>query len=355
MAAAHRYTTLDGARGLAAIAVLIFHARVFTGPLQMPSGYLAVDLFFVLSGFVIADAYRARFAAGMSWEQFMRLRIVRLYPLYLAGTLIGMASTAAHLMITHRTGVWPGYGFRAASALAMVPNITTIARAGALFPFNGPAWSLFFELAANAAYAAMFTRLNRAVLFGFVLLAAGALIWIAVSFGTLSLGNDWDKFVGGLARVAFSFFVGVLVHHYRGDRASARAATVLPFALLLVFAARPGHRVLFDLACVLLLFPAFVLVAARVEPGPAVTRLFARMGRYSYAIYAIHAPIISAVITLLILSGKRASALLPLFALATFAAILVLAAVLSDYVDPWARARISRILAKNTSADRKTI
>jgi peptidoglycan/LPS O-acetylase OafA/YrhL len=85
------FPAMDGIRGIAAILVALFHFRatfLHYDNNVIGDGYLAVDLFFVLSGFVLAHAYEHRFARGMTTFEFMRARVIRLYPLYFVGLAI---------------------------------------------------------------------------------------------------------------------------------------------------------------------------------------------------------------------------------------------------------------------------
>src|SRR5215210_2241655 len=91
------YHSLNGLRGLAALIVVLFHAAALIGTQLAPGGYLAVDLFFILSGFVIAHAYDHRFAEGLGPLAFIRYRIIRFYPLYLLGLAIGASWLALEL------------------------------------------------------------------------------------------------------------------------------------------------------------------------------------------------------------------------------------------------------------------
>ena len=86
-----RRLVLDGMRGVAALAVVALHLKDSLGISAPPASYLAVDLFFMLSGFVLAQAYGARLAGPLSPWGFIRLRLIRLYPLYLAGLVVGAA------------------------------------------------------------------------------------------------------------------------------------------------------------------------------------------------------------------------------------------------------------------------
>ena len=87
-----RYYTLDGMRGVAAIIVVIGHASGLLSPIPPPRLWLAVDLFFILSGFVLGGIYEPRFSNGMGVREFMLHRYIRLYPLWIVGLSIGFLS-----------------------------------------------------------------------------------------------------------------------------------------------------------------------------------------------------------------------------------------------------------------------
>src|SRR5580692_3274314 len=106
--ARQRLVALDGARGLSALAVAFFH---FDRNVWPAHGYLAVDLFFLLSGYVIAGAYETRLQRGSGLGWFFGVRMARLYPIYLFGTLIGLAC----YLVAH-----PPAGVFAALARALV-------------------------------------------------------------------------------------------------------------------------------------------------------------------------------------------------------------------------------------------
>src|ERR1700754_1815377 len=90
----HRYHTLDAMRGVAALSVLLYHWRPQLPWILFGSGYLAVDLFFLLSGFIIAHAYDEKLAKGLGFLDFLALRLMRLCPMLAFGTAIGFALLA---------------------------------------------------------------------------------------------------------------------------------------------------------------------------------------------------------------------------------------------------------------------
>jgi len=130
---------LDGLRGVAAIAVMVYHAAALFVPVRLPGSYLAVDLFFMLSGFVLTHAYADRLAEGLSWRAFLVARLVRLYPLYIAGTMFGVLVVTAVLIagMGHLDAL--GWSSRVVAALAMLPS-PDLGRGGTeLYPLNVPA------------------------------------------------------------------------------------------------------------------------------------------------------------------------------------------------------------------------
>src|ERR1700679_45238 len=154
-----KYHTLDGIRGVAAIMVLVFHAGSYFGALGIQisksESYLAVDLFFVLSGFVIAEAYAKRLSKGPSAVDFMKIRVIRLYPLYLLGLLIGTVFILGHLRLGDNSlNQWSGSILAKdfLCALFMLPTPFS----SSLYPINLPSWSLLFELIVNGLYAFLY-------------------------------------------------------------------------------------------------------------------------------------------------------------------------------------------------------
>ena len=91
------FRLLDGLRGIAALVVVLLHIPQFIKDDTFPEGYLAVDLFFVISGVVIRQAYEHRLESELSVWRFAWLRIVRLYPLYMLGAMISFTATCPNI------------------------------------------------------------------------------------------------------------------------------------------------------------------------------------------------------------------------------------------------------------------
>ncbi len=290
------YTTLDGMRGLAAICVAVMHGQELFGTDQAASAYLAVDFFFVLSGFVIAHAYRDRLAGGLSAMGFMRIRVLRLYPLYLAGSLSTIALATYSMLGRHDDSLWqfaqPWLSLP--FALLMLPSPAS----ASLFPLNVPSWTLLFELVANAGYALRPVRARRWLLPAVIACAALALVAAALRQGDLDLGAEKATGAWGLARVLYGFPMGVLLYRIHGRVHVARhwAPLLLAALVLLMWPGWQGAcRTAYDLVFVLVVSPALVLAGAAVPAlGARLTRPCMVLGAVSYPLYALHQPTLHA-------------------------------------------------------------
>jgi peptidoglycan/LPS O-acetylase OafA/YrhL len=288
------FYTIDGLRGIAALLVVCRHiVPLHGGKLNFQSSYLAVELFFLFSGFVIAHAYDKRFEAGMGFWEFFKARMLRLYPLYFLGFVIAVLTIPMARLMGIKT--WPLDPQVLAPNLLMLPTYVKFA-GGALFPFNNPSWTLFFELLANFAYCLVFRWLTNGRLALAVIAMAALLAFAAFTFGSLDIGYNRSHFIGGFARVGFSFFAGVAV--YRLQRAFPCPVRISPWVLLagataLLVQQMPSRfdREVYDSVCAILVFPLFAYLATAVEPGPQVSKLFTLGGGASYALYLIHAPL----------------------------------------------------------------
>jgi peptidoglycan/LPS O-acetylase OafA/YrhL len=278
---------MNGLRGLAALAVVGFHWS-FREPLMLDHAYLAVDLFFVLSGFVIAHAYAAPLHEGMAPGRFLALRLARLYPLYALGLLLGIVVMVSSIIARRGlTGFTSGSLASMPFAMLMLPAVPGAeGTKHALYPLDIPAWSLFFELLANVGYAMTIRFWTRSRLLLVMLAFAAVLV---LDRDVLDGGWNWPTFHIGLARVLFSYTTGVFLFslHERGWRMPAvHWSLVLGLLLLLLLA--PWQ--VGDLPVVLVGFPLVVALAANCEPQGFADRSFALLGAASYALYTLHEP-----------------------------------------------------------------
>jgi peptidoglycan/LPS O-acetylase OafA/YrhL len=283
---ASRIPGLDALRGLAALLVLAFHARGLTLPREvLGHGYLAVDLFFVISGFVLARACDTGLAAGEGGA-FMRKRLKRLYPMALLGLLLGAV-------------IWLASGKDPSSTLLLLVlglAFVPFTAGRDVFPLNGPQWSLMWELVANLVYALVAPWLTTRRLVVLVLAGGCAHAALTLSLGTGSLGPYGHDWWAGAPRVIYGFFAGVLLARLAGEgRLKIPAAPIVAILAAVVLVLSPpipeAGRAVFDLVAALAIFPLLVASAARAEVGRLRPVLDALAGM-SYALYALHIPIV---------------------------------------------------------------
>ncbi len=293
---AQRFLVLDGMRGIAAFAVLWGHAGFgFGAPWYPRHGYLAVDFFFALSGFVIAHAYTARVQAGLGFRAFAWRRLIRLYPMIFAGGVLGALAFSPG---------WSGGADKLfwlnAASFVLLP--LGLAFHEAAFPANTPIWSLFFEVCANVAYYVAARRPGGDAMRA-VLLIVGAAALLAViahlAGGVRDVGfSSIPSFLAGFPRVAVSFTAGVVIWQYRLHEHLPRLpdfAAALGLAALL---AVPDCGWWYDMGCVLLAFPLLLCLGAQARETPQLHRLWYWCGALSYPVYAIHEPVLRAVFRL---------------------------------------------------------
>ena len=289
-----RFATLDAMRGVAALVVVYRHIALASHTYVPRFSYLAVDLFFVLSGFVLAFSYDKRLREGMGIIPFLKKRILRLAPLYLLGLVVGVLC----LLIV------PGKENNGPERVAIETALNGLGLPspyhgsfGSPFPINAVFWSLFFELwIANVAFVTFWKLLHGWRLFTLIALCALALLVCEKVWYTMDVGPTWQTFAGGFARVGFSFFAGVAVarlHRVRPPRLRIPSWACLVATCAVFFIpleARASHA--FELLAIFAVFPVAIFLGAEaVERRPEVG---SALGDTSYAAYTIHFPIVSA-------------------------------------------------------------
>lgn len=290
-----RFAALDFLRGVAALCVLIDHlpwSPPFLNPL--PRGHLAVDLFFILSGFVIAHAYEYRLGSVAQFKSFYVARVIRLYPLYLAATV---ALTAQLIVISlagteHRPELLKiGTSFATAVLLLPTPTAWSVDPTD-IFPLVNTGWSLFWEEVVNLTYASVLVHFRGAWIAIPVVIAFFALSIAGAHYGTLDLGWQPDKVWPGIVRAGFPFFLGVALYRFR-ERFRAPAVSALPLPILLVMSFLPSFGgPIYELASVLFLFPLLIWFGAEARMGSRVRELGLFLGYVSYPIYLLQVPIL---------------------------------------------------------------
>jgi peptidoglycan/LPS O-acetylase OafA/YrhL len=299
----HSFLALDGIRGAAALVIVFWHAEPLFG-FRPQSGYLAVDLFFALSGFVLAHAYDRKFEAGMGAAEFMRIRLIRLYPLYFLAFVVMMAALLGSLALGQHLKWTPEMlTVSGLLSLAFLPTPSGMGANDWIYPLNGPAWSLGYEIFINLVFVLTWRFLSTRVLVGVVLAAGIAVIVDAAAYGSLDVGSQWVTIYGALPRVFFSFPLGVLLLRLhrrwavRAPTGETWAGSVLPILVvpaLLLIDPPPSLRVAYDVVCVVAAFPLLILLAARSHPRK-LAPVYTFLGLISYAVYVLHVPILTIV------------------------------------------------------------
>lgn len=311
------YALLDGLRGVAAVLVVWYH--VFEG-FQFGSGaavvegvnhgYMAVDFFFILSGFVIGYAYDDRWGRSLSTGNFFKRRLIRLHPMVVMGAVLGLVTFFIGGSVR-----WDGEHVATSMvmlallcAMFFVPAVPGMERDvrgnGEMFPLNGPSWSLFFEYIGNILYALLLRRLPTKVL-GCMVAAWGlTLAWFAMSnvstYGFIGVGWTLDtvNFFGGSLRMLFPFSMGLLLARvFRPVK--VRGAFWICTVILLVLFHVPNIpsssglclNGIFEFFCIAVVFPLIVwLAASGTTTDEKSTRICKFLGDISFPLYAVHYP-----------------------------------------------------------------
>lgn len=365
----HRYEILDGLRGVAALLVIWYHVfeAFATSPVDQcfNHGYLAVDFFFVLSGFVIGHAYDSRWQRGMTAGRFIVRRIIRLQPMVIIGVLLGVVS-----FIIQGCERWDGTAVSTSAVIVsfllglfMLPalpgTMPEVRGNGEMFPLNGPSWSLFFEYIGSICYALWLHRLSRRCLRLFTVLSGVALaVWtLSDMSGSYHTGFGWSMadygFVGGLLRLSFSFSAGLLMARGFKPMRIGACGFALCSALIVVMLAMPyisadgGKSIAngcYDLFCTLLVFPAVVYIGASAPNGSGVSDRVCRfLGNISYPVYIIHYPMMYLFYAYVWSEGLTFAQTWPV-AVAICLGAIILARLFLKYYDEPLRAYLSKKL-----------
>ena len=330
LASKPRYEILDGLRGVAALMVVIFHCFETYVPIFgtqiVNHGYLAVDFFFVLSGFVIGYAYDDRWDKMTVWGFFKR-RLTRLHPMVIAGMVVGAALfffSTSYFPNTLKVEWWK-FALCFVMGLFMIPCGKGLDIRGwnELNSFNGPAWTLMFEYIGNILYVILFRHLPKVALA--VLAACCAVLTLDVTlgwnlFGLFPEGPHYTVIGGwsldpqqiyiGFTRLLYPFLCGLLISRILpGHRTESNPsgspiringgfwwcalALVVLFSIPCIGGKQPTLADgLYQAICILLLFPVIVLTGAgSVTRHKTSTKVCKFLGDISYPIYITHYPI----------------------------------------------------------------
>ena len=322
LASKPRYEILDGLRGVASVLVVLFHLlETYSGGQAtqiINHGYLAVDFFFVLSGFVIGYAYDDRWNKMSTWGFFKR-RLVRLQPMVIMGTVLGacfyfFAQGEGFSLIGHVSG-WMVLAAFVMGCLMIPCGVGMDIRGWQeMNSFNGPNWSLTWEYLANILYALVLRRLSKVVLFLLTMAAAFCTLDLCLNwnvFGVLTEGRDANMYtvIGGwsitaeqmyigLTRLAYPFLSGLLISRI-GRFIQAKGGFWWCSLILLILFSIPcigggGHVLngVYNAVCILLMFPIVVMIGAGSQIKDAKSmRICTFLGELSYPLYITHYPL----------------------------------------------------------------
>ncbi len=304
------YQILDGLRGVAALMVVAFHICEAHATSRFDQiinhGYLAVDFFFLLSGFVIGYAYDDRWNR-MTVGAFIKRRLVRLQPMVVVGTIIG-----AIFFYFQTSGLWPTIAqtpvwkvlllVLLGSFMIPIPTSMDVRGWNETYPLDGPGWSLFFEYIVNILYALFVRRFSKLLLAILVFLSAGALVYLAVTQGDVIGG--WSltaKQLGvGFSRVMYPFFAGLLLFRMFKPGYVKNAFLWCSLLLMIILAIpRIGNadqlwmNGLYDAFNIIFIFPVIIFLGASGKINNGFAKKICKfLGDISYPIYITHYPII---------------------------------------------------------------
>jgi len=287
------FEILDGLRGIAAFAVVVFHFMewIFTDPSRnfIGHGFLAVDFFFCLSGFVIGYAYDDRIVK-IGLRNFFISRIIRLHPLVIAGSILGLLAFlfdpfGGHLELYSTGKIILTF----ICSLFLIPFPVIADRGFNLFSFNAPAWSLFWEYIANIVYAFILYRIGRSVLLFLSILSAVAICYVGYNSGNLLGGWSGPTFWDGCARISYSFLAGLLIYRSNWIIKNKLGFGGLTFLLLLAFVIPFSEwNWISEPLVVLLYFPLLISLGAGASLKPGLKNVCVFSGKISYPLYMTH-------------------------------------------------------------------
>lgn len=305
------YNILDGLRGVAALTVVCFHLfEAFASShldQKINHGYLAVDFFFILSGFVVGYAYDDRWKT-MTINDFIKRRFIRLHPMVVIGAIIG-----AIMFYFQGCSFWDVSKVSITMLIiATLMNVflvpatpgSEIRGVGEMYPLNGPSWSLFFEYIGNILYAFFIRKLPTKALFVLVLLAGIGLATFAIwgPYGDICVGYSLtgENITGGSLRLLFSFSAGLLLYRVFKPVKIKGAFWIGSLSIVILSAVpRIGGSEnlwmngLYDTICFAIVFPLLVYIGASGKTTDKITtRICKFLGDISYPLYMVHYPFI---------------------------------------------------------------
>jgi len=292
----HRYVALDSLRGVCACMVVLLHfvtqGAIHTAPV-VKHGFMFVDFFFVLSGFVIGSSYGDRLVEGFPIRRFMWLRLGRVYPLHVVMLLAFLAFEIVFaVFMPGLANRQPFQGNFSLATFFQSLSLVQIFLGPDAMPWNGPSWSIAAEIWTYLVFAVILRFGSRALGLLCLVIAVAAPIYLSQATGRyINVFHD-----GSFVRCLFGFALGMIGWRVSGavqaivlpklaDHLTEIAVVVATVVLVSVAGVGP-----LSLAAPFLFLVA-VLVFSR-ERGLVSTLLraapFVLIGTLSYSIYMIH-------------------------------------------------------------------
>ena len=288
------FEILDGLRGIAALAIVLFHfMEIVYAPSKnfIAHGFLAVDFFFCLSGFVIAYAYHQDRIEKMGIAAFFKTRLIRLHPLVIFGSVLGLLAFLFDPFSSHPETYETGKLILIfLASVFLIPFPAMPDRYFNLFGLNAPAWSLFWEYVANILYALFLYKLSRRSLFLVTILAGAGLCFVSYRAGGSLLGGwNGETFWDGFARISYSFLAGMLIYRSNWIIKSKLGFVGLSVLLLLAFLIPfTEWNWLTEPLIVLFYFPALIALGAGATLSQGFRKICVFSGKISYPLYMTH-------------------------------------------------------------------
>ncbi len=295
---ARRFDLLDGLRGIAAIAVVIHHYTEHNDLHWLAGAWVAVDLFFILSGFVIAHSYGTKILNGLSFSTFLLVRLIRLGPLYFLGLALGAIAALVEISVATAPEITDNKVLTAfLHGLIWIPYFGSgnwpfgmESIVNPIFPLNDPAWSLFFEMFVNVVFFYIVVRYRIVSNLKLVAVASACFVLCTAVFRTINPGWGAENFVFGFTRVTAEFFAGALVYstglHLKTFRAKIIFGTSL--AAILCFALENSKLALVNS---ITLIPLMVIMLSTVQIAGWWRSACKLLGDLSYPLYILHFPL----------------------------------------------------------------
>jgi peptidoglycan/LPS O-acetylase OafA/YrhL len=314
----HRLHVLDGMRGIAAIQVMVYHYYSDTHLSFLKNQFLAVDFFFILSGFVIFRAYGEQLRNGLAASQYLARRVSRLYPMMAIGLLLGLPALYGRAVADPANYTVRDILSTLTSNFSMLPYVQVqrpvaghVSPYIGLFPGDAPLWSISFEMLASVSFLGLLRLRERQLrifcIGTFSLLFIGAFFYGFTRYGRLfdmDRGWNYENFWGGFPRLFYGFSIGMLLYIWYSTAAPRRLeglkislSPLLLYGALVSMLAFPWFvEGLYALLVVSVIAPLLIwfgsLAACRDRPT-VMASVF--LGWISFPLYCFHVPVLAIV------------------------------------------------------------